>query len=67
MGSIVAYFASDMVASKSMFHKLAVFTAITLLICVVYYSVMPKSDYMLNHLKTEEQIQEWFDVYLTMK
>ena len=50
-----------------MFHKVVVFIAITLIVCIVYYSVMPKSDYMLNHLKTKEQVDAWLDVYLTMK
>jgi succinate dehydrogenase/fumarate reductase cytochrome b subunit len=34
---------------------------------VVFYFLMPKSDYMLNHLKTEEQNKAWLEVYKTMK
>ncbi len=39
----------------------------TLLVAITYYSMMPKSDYMVRHLKTEEQNNAWMDVYLTMK
>ncbi len=28
---------------------------------------MPKTDYMLNHLKTPEEIKAWLEVYKTMK
>lgn len=28
---------------------------------------MPKSDYMLNYLKTPEENKKWLDVYKTMK
>jgi hypothetical protein len=28
---------------------------------------MPKSDYMLNHLKTPEENRKWLQVYNTMK
>jgi len=43
------------------------FFAVTLIVAIVYYQLMPKSDYMLNHLKTPEQTKAWLDVYLTMK
>jgi uncharacterized protein YacL len=49
------------------FHKVTFMVAITLMVAVTYYSLMPKSDYMLNHLKTSEQNKAWLDVYKTMK
>jgi hypothetical protein len=49
------------------FHKVSLMTAITLFVAFSYYSLMPKSDYMLNHLKTEEQNKAWLAVYKTMK
>jgi hypothetical protein len=29
--------------------------------------LMPKSDYMLNHLKTSEENKKWLNVYNSMK
>lgn len=49
------------------FHKVSLMTAITLFVAFSYYSLMPKSDYMLNHLKTEEQNKAWLSIYKTMK
>lgn len=49
------------------FHRTTQFVAITLLTTVLYYSIRPKSDYMLNHLKTPEQTRAWLEVYRTMR
>lgn len=49
------------------FTKISLFLTLTLTTCVVYYFLMPKSDYMLNHLRTEKEITEWLAVYKTMK
>ena len=43
------------------------FIAVTLVVAIMYYSIMPKSDYMIRHLKNEEQVNAWMDVYLNMK
>jgi hypothetical protein len=40
--------------------------AITMLTHYFYYMLSPKSDWMLNHLKTPEQNKEWLNVYRTM-
>jgi uncharacterized protein YacL len=49
------------------FYKIMTSVSITFLIAVIYYTLMPKSDYMLNHLKTEEQNKAWLEIYKTMK
>jgi hypothetical protein len=49
------------------FNLITLFFAITLGIAVLFYMLMPKSDYMLNHLKTEEENKKWLDVYKTMQ
>lgn len=49
------------------FFKISAFLAITLSVAVIYYTLMPKSDYMLNHLKSEEENKAWLEVYKTMK
>jgi hypothetical protein len=42
------------------------FVVIVLLTQYFYYILMPKRDWMLNHLKTQEQIQGWLGVYRHM-
>ena len=40
---------------------------ITYLVSYFYYTLMPKSDYMILHLETEEKRKAWLKVYLKMK
>lgn len=49
------------------FHKSCLFILIILSFSLFYYTLMPKSDYMLNHLTNSEQNKAWLDVYKTMK
>jgi hypothetical protein len=49
------------------FYKMSLFFAVTLFTAVAFYSIMPKSDYMLNHLKTPEQNRAWLNIYRTMR
>ena len=67
LGCLIAYFTLQLTRITNRFHKMSFFFAITLTVTVVYYFLMPKSDYMLNHLKTEEQNKAWLEVYKTMK
>jgi uncharacterized protein YacL len=49
------------------FYKIMTSVAISFLFAVFYYTLMPKSDYMLNHFKTEEENKAWLAIYSTMK
>ncbi|NDB35193.1 MAG: hypothetical protein EB023_07565 [Flavobacteriia bacterium] len=49
------------------FHRVIAFFAISLFTAMTYYMLMPKSDYMLNHLKTPEQNKAWLEMYKTMQ
>lgn len=49
------------------FHKASTAFGITLFVTALYYSLMPKSDYMLKHLKSAEENEAWLRVYKTMK
>ena len=55
LGTVAAYFAQKTVRSDNLFHRVAVFLTVTLLISLMYYTVTPKSDYMLKHFKTPEE------------
>lgn len=43
------------------------FVAIVMSIAGMYYSLMPKTTYMLSHLEGKEQVDAWLDVYKEMK
>lgn len=53
--------------SYSLGTRMAYFLAITLTTAVIVYSFLPKSDYMLNHLKGPEENRAWLEMYQTMK
>ena len=67
LGLVLSYIIFNQVNNTNTFHKMALFFTITLSTAVFYYFLMPKSDYMLNHLKTPEENKAWLSVYKTMK
>jgi uncharacterized protein YacL len=67
LGVAISYLVLTLTKINNRFHRMSLFVMITLMTGVVFYFLMPKSDYMLNHLKTEEQNKAWLEVYKTMK
>lgn len=67
LGIVLSYVILNLVKTSNRFYKMSLFFAVTLLTAVTYYSLMPKSDYMLNHLKTPEQNRAWLQVYKSMR
>lgn len=67
LGIFLAFVLLKFMRTKSLFHRIMVAFAIIIPTSVLYYSVMPKSDYMLNHLKTPEENKAWLQVYNNMK
>jgi len=67
LGLLLSYFTVKYVKPVNKFHVSTFFLAITISVSGLYYYLMPKSDYMLNHLKTESQNKAWLSVYNTMK
>ena len=49
------------------YTRITLFLTITLMTAVLIYTIMPKSDYILNHLKTKEENVKWLEVYKNMK
>jgi hypothetical protein len=50
---LIVYVYSGRIANR--FHRMTTFVAIMLFTGVSFYTVYPKSDYMLNHIKTKEE------------
>ncbi len=67
LGVAIAFCISKLAKITNQFHKISLFVLVALMTAVVYYFLMPKSDYMLNHLKTQEENKAWLEVYKTMK
>lgn len=69
IGLVVAYIVVSTYGSKisNRFHRMTTFVAITLFVGVFFYSLYPKSDYMLNHIKNDKEAKAWMEVYKTMK
>jgi uncharacterized protein YacL len=67
LGLIISYLLNGFLQSTNRFHKITLVLSVTTLVSVIYYSLMPKSDYMLNHLKTPEQTKAWLEIYKIMK
>jgi uncharacterized protein YacL len=67
LGLIASYLLISLLTLTNPFHKATFFLAITLVTSVLYYFIAPKSDYMLNHLKTQEQNKAWLEVYKNMQ
>lgn len=55
------------VSDLNYFSQVMLFFTITLGSALLFYMLMPKSDYMLNHLKTQEENKRWLEVYKYMK
>jgi amino acid transporter len=61
----VFYFKSSHEFSR--FQKINIMILILLLLPIVVYKILPKSDYMLKHSHPEKDYKEWFDIYSCMK
>ncbi len=53
--------------SKTIPHKNCVISATSVFIHYMYYTLSPKSDYILNHLTTPKQNKAWLEMYKHMK
>ena len=67
MGIILSLIIVKNVSIENYFKRVMLFLTITFVTAIIFYTVMPKSDYMLNYLKTPEEINKWLEVYKTMK
>jgi len=47
--------------------KICSFVAIILATQVIFYLLYPKSDYMIYHLTSKEEVDAWMNTYLAMK
>jgi hypothetical protein len=67
IGLVLTYFILNKFPIANSFHRMMLSFGITGLTSVLYYCLMPKKDYMLNHLKTQEEIKAWLKIYKKMK
>ena len=64
IGTIYYLYAS---ATTPIFEKINIIAIILLLLPMIVYKILPKSDYMLKHSQTDQDYKDWFNIYLCMK
>jgi hypothetical protein len=67
LGLIVSKIAIGFINITNKYHRMNICLAITLIITISYYSLIPKSDYMLKHLRTSKENKAWLKIYSVMK
>jgi hypothetical protein len=67
LGFIISFIVSKYIRISNYFYRLSLFLFITLGFSALFYLLMPKSDYMKNQLKTDEEKQKFNEVGKLMK
>ena len=67
IGLVVAAVVQSQMQFKNSFHKTCTILGITLAFSIIWYVLMPKSKYMLDYLKSPQEVQAWLNMYNTMK
>ena len=65
VGAVISYLLFR--NSKNIKNKNCVIAATAAFIHYMYYTLSPKTDYLLNHLTTPEQNKAWLEMYKHMK
>jgi len=63
--SVMFYFKAP--EKTSNFEKINIVILLLLLLPMVVYKLLPKSDYMLKHSQSDQDYKDWFNIYLCMK
>jgi uncharacterized protein YacL len=67
VGLVCAALVLNFASLENVFYKTVVCLATVTSVSALVYLLTPKSDYMLNHLTTQEQTKAWLQVYRHMK
>jgi hypothetical protein len=67
LGLFLSYIISKFIKINDKYFHIVFSLAITVITSVIYYSLMKKKDYMLNHLKTVDENKAWLKIYRKMR
>lgn len=67
IGAILGLIVVSMLDKVTTTNRVCVFVVVALLFNVIYYLLMPKTSYMLQHLNSDEQVNAWLRVYKSMR
>jgi hypothetical protein len=67
LGMIVSLLYMSMMKDRSKMSMVCVYVGITTLVANVFYTLMPKSKWMVEYLKNMDQVREWNDIYKKFK
>lgn len=65
VATLILYLNRDTMTNTT--ANVCTFVLIVAVVNYFYYNLMPKKDWLLNHLKTPEQNKQWLSVYKQMK
>lgn len=67
IGVILGLLVVSMLSELTTLNRVCVFVVVALVFNILYYMLMPKTTYMLQHLKGEDQINAWLEIYKSMR
>ena len=67
LGLIISYILLRNLNTSNKYYKVMSYFTITMIVTVFYYLLMPKEDYILNYLKSEDEKKTWLEIYKTMR
>ena len=67
IGVVLVFIMKNRLNLTNKFHKLATYTLIIFMTAVLFYTLSPKSDYMLNHINNNKESKAWLEIYKNMK
>ena len=67
LGIIISFIVIKNSNISNYLTRMAIFLSITLGSGIIIYMILPKSDYVLNHLKSPEENKKWLEVHQYMK
>ena len=67
LGLIISYILLRNLNTSNKYYKVMSYFTITMIVTDFYYLLMPKEDYILNYLKTEDEKKTWLEIYKTMR
>jgi hypothetical protein len=67
LAAVISVFFYQMSASFTPMEKINIIILLLLLLPMIVYKILPKSDYMMKHSQSDDDRKDWFNIYLCMK
>lgn len=64
---VISVFFYQMSTTFTALEKINIIILMVLLLPMIVYKLLPKSDYMMKHSQSDDDYKDWFNIYLCMK